>query len=51
VDEVRSVLVLVLEGLAEVLVLILVLEGLVLILVLVLGGSVLVNITDNRGVT
>jgi len=47
----RSVLVLVLEGLAVVLVLILVLEGLVLVLVLVLGGSVLVNITDNRGVT
>ena len=53
----RSVLVLVLEGLALVLVLVLVLEGLVLVLVLVLvglvlvlvlvlGGSVLVNITD-----
>jgi hypothetical protein len=52
----RSVLVLVLEGLALdlvlvlvleglVLVLVLVLEGLVLVLVLVLGGSVLVNIT------
>jgi len=50
----RSVLVLVLEGLA--LVLVLVLEGVVLVLVLVglvlvlvLGGSVLVNITGYQG--
>jgi len=44
----RSVLVLVLEGLVLVLVLILVLESLVL--VLVLGGSALVNITGQQDI-